>query len=138
MTPAAGRSTESTRERNWRTRRSRWDVRRCRNTPRRGRRTHAARTDPAIPPGPAAHQKTDTSVPHSARVWNHWLGGRTTTRRRGSRRRVHRRPPRHHELARSARAFLRRTVTYLVTGAGIRISTPDGRRCVPERLRNCP
>ncbi|MZE72145.1 SAM-dependent methyltransferase, partial [Streptomyces sp. SID5789] len=32
--------------------------------------------DPATTPGHSAHQKIDTSVPHSARIWNYWLGGK--------------------------------------------------------------
>ncbi|AOR36515.1 hypothetical protein BFF78_40540 [Streptomyces fodineus] len=33
-------------------------------------------TGPATTPEPAAHQNIDTSVPHSARTWNYWLGGK--------------------------------------------------------------
>ncbi|MFJ1549412.1 SAM-dependent methyltransferase [Streptomyces sp. NPDC088246] len=78
-------------------------------------------TDHATPPGPAVHQKIDTSVPHSARIWNYWLGGKDNY-------------PVDEEagdaysavfpgivtIARSSRAFLRRTLTYLVTEKGIR------------------
>ncbi|WP_406499702.1 SAM-dependent methyltransferase [Streptomyces sp. NBC_00846] len=78
-------------------------------------------TDHAMSHGPAAHQKIDTSVPHSARIWNYWLGGKDNY-------------PVDEEagdaysavfpgivtIARSSRAFLRRTLTYLVTEAGIR------------------
>ncbi|MEV0976173.1 SAM-dependent methyltransferase [Streptomyces sp. NPDC049915] len=73
-------------------------------------------TDPAT-----THQKIDTSVPHSARIWNYWLGGKDNY-------------PVDEEagdaytavfpgivtIARSSRAFLRRTITYLVREAGIR------------------
>jgi hypothetical protein len=78
-------------------------------------------TDPETTPGPAAHSKIDTSVPHSARIWNYWLGGKDNY-------------PVDEEagdaytavfpgivtIARSSRAFLRRTITYLVSEAGIR------------------
>ncbi|WGD39640.1 SAM-dependent methyltransferase [Streptomyces cathayae] len=78
-------------------------------------------SDPATTPGPAAHQKIDTSVPHSARIWNYWLGGKDNY-------------PVDEEagdaytavfpgivtIARSSRAFLRRNITYLVSEAGIR------------------
>jgi hypothetical protein len=63
----------------------------------------------------------DTSVPHSARIWNYWLGGKDNY-------------PVDEEagdaytavfpgivtIARGSRAFLRRTITYLVSEAGIR------------------
>ncbi|MFD5587286.1 SAM-dependent methyltransferase [Streptomyces sp. NPDC014776] len=78
-------------------------------------------TDPATTPASATHQKIDTSVPHSARIWNYWLGGKDNY-------------PVDEEagdaytavfpgivtIARSSRAFLRRTITYLVNEAGIR------------------
>ncbi len=31
--------------------------------------------EPAVS-GPAASPKIDTTVPHSARIWNYWLGGK--------------------------------------------------------------
>jgi hypothetical protein len=63
----------------------------------------------------------DTSVPHSARIWNYWLGGKDNY-------------PVDEEagnaytavfpgivtIARSSRAFLGRTIRYLVTEAGVR------------------
>ncbi|MGY0070831.1 SAM-dependent methyltransferase [Streptomyces sp. QTS137] len=78
-------------------------------------------SDPETTPGTAAHQKIDTSVPHSARIWNYWLGGKDNY-------------PVDEEagdaytdvfpgivtIARSSRAFLRRNITYLVSEAGIR------------------
>ncbi|MGW7793550.1 SAM-dependent methyltransferase [Streptomyces tricolor] len=78
-------------------------------------------TDPATTPEPATHQNIDTSVPHSARIWNYWLGGKDNY------------PvdedagdaytavfPGIVTIARSSRAFLRRTISYLVREAGIR------------------
>jgi len=78
-------------------------------------------TDPETTHGPSAHAKIDTSVPHSARIWNYWLGGKDNY-------------PVDEEagdaytavfpgivtIARSSRAFLRRNITYLITEAGIR------------------
>ncbi|WP_328744377.1 SAM-dependent methyltransferase [Streptomyces sp. NBC_00285] len=78
-------------------------------------------TDSVTTPGPAEHPKIDTSVPHSARIWNYWLGGKDNY------------PvdeaagdaytdvfPGIVTIARGSRAFLRRTITYLVSEAGIR------------------
>lgn len=78
-------------------------------------------TDPETTPGPAAHSKIDTSVPHSARIWNYWLGGKDNY-------------PVDEEagdaytavfpgivtIARSSRAFLGRSIRYLVLEAGVR------------------
>ncbi|MGF0175630.1 SAM-dependent methyltransferase [Streptomyces sp. Marseille-Q5077] len=78
-------------------------------------------TDPVTTPEPTNHQKIDTSVPHSARIWNYWLGGKDNY-------------PVDEEagdaytavfpgivtIARSSRAFLRRNISYLVSEAGIR------------------
>ncbi|MFF0791283.1 SAM-dependent methyltransferase [Streptomyces spiralis] len=100
-------------------------------------------TDPATTPGSAAHQKIDTSVPHSARIWNYWLGGKDNY-------------PVDEEagdaytavfpgivtIARSSRAFLRRNITYLVAEAGIRqfldigtgLPTADNTHEVAQRI----
>ncbi|MFJ7149274.1 SAM-dependent methyltransferase [Streptomyces sp. NPDC100445] len=78
-------------------------------------------TDPVTTPEEATRQKIDTSVPHSARIWNYWLGGKDNY-------------PVDEEagdaytavfpgivtIARSSRAFLRRNIAYLVSEAGIR------------------
>jgi hypothetical protein len=78
-------------------------------------------TDHAPAPESAVQQKIDTSVPHSARIWNYWLGGKDNY-------------PVDEEagdaytavfpgivtIARSSRAFLRRNITHLVAEAGIR------------------
>lgn len=91
----------------------------------------------------AAHQNIDTSVPHSARIWNYWLGGKDNY-------------PVDEEagdaytavfpgivtIARSSRAFLRRNITYLVSEAGIRqfldvgtgLPTADNTHEVAQRL----
>ena len=63
----------------------------------------------------------DTTVPHSARVWNYWLGGKNNypvDRAVGEQvREVY---PEIIDVARESRGFLRRVVTFLVEEAGIR------------------
>ncbi|MEV5363864.1 SAM-dependent methyltransferase [Streptomyces cellulosae] len=99
-------------------------------------------TDPATAPG-SAQQKIDTSVPHSARIWNYWLGGKDNY-------------PVDEEagdaytavfpgivtIARSSRAFLRRNITYLAGEQGIRqfldigtgLPTADNTHQVAQRI----
>jgi hypothetical protein len=72
---------------------------------------------------PAADHKPkiDTSVPHSARVWNYWLGGKDhypVDRTVGDQ--VMAMFPDITRLARADRAFLGRAVRYLAGEAGIR------------------
>jgi hypothetical protein len=65
--------------------------------------------------------KIDSSVPHSARVWNYWLGGKdnyAVDREAGDRYRED--FPGIVDTAREARYFLKRTVTYLAGEVGIR------------------
>ncbi|WP_305783956.1 SAM-dependent methyltransferase [Symbioplanes lichenis] len=65
--------------------------------------------------------KLDTTVPHSARIWNYWLGGKDNfeaDRAAGDEVIAH--IPDIPVGARSERAFLKRVVTYLVEEAGIR------------------
>jgi hypothetical protein len=72
-------------------------------------------------PVEAVVPKLDTSVPHSARVWNYWLGGKdnfAVDRAVGDQ--VSAVFPEIVEAARYARAFLRQAVTYLAGEAGIR------------------
>ena len=69
----------------------------------------------------AVTAKLDTSVPHSARVWNHWLGGKDNYQ-------VDRQVgddfaglyPDITLVARHSRAFLHRAVTHLTADAGLR------------------
>src|SRR6058998_3402864 len=65
--------------------------------------------------------KLDTGVPHSARIWNYWLGGKdnfAADRAVGDQvREVY---PDIVEVARASRAFLARAVRYLTGKAGIR------------------
>ena len=75
--------------------------------------------DSSAPVGPAP--KMDTSVPHSARIWNYWLGGRDNYR-------VDQEAgdafcelfPGIVDLARGSRAFLGRAVRHLAGEAGVR------------------
>jgi hypothetical protein len=65
--------------------------------------------------------KIDTSVPHTARIWNYWLGGKdnfAADREVGDQ--VQEFLPDIVTSARADRAFLRRAVRYLVADAGIR------------------
>ncbi|GGZ01002.1 SAM-dependent methyltransferase [Streptomyces poonensis] len=78
-------------------------------------------TDQAMSPEAAARQRIDTTVPHSARIWNYWLGGKDNY-------------PVDEEagdaytavfpgivtIARSSRAFLGRSIRHLVQEAGVR------------------
>jgi hypothetical protein len=71
-------------------------------------------------PGPEPAQ-IDSSVPHSARVWNYWLGGQDNyppDRMVGDQ--VMAMFPDITQLARADRAFLGRAVTFLTAQAGIR------------------
>ena len=72
---------------------------------------------PAPPPPP----KIDTTVPHSARIWNYWLGGKDNypvDREAGDRyREIY---PQIVDTARAGRYFMARTVRYLAGEAGIR------------------
>jgi hypothetical protein len=81
----------------------------------------AAHGEPGPDPDPAAGTGIDTTVPHSARIWNYWLGGKdnyAVDREAGDQYRqifagitV---------VARTSRAFLTRAVRYLAGEAGIR------------------
>jgi O-methyltransferase involved in polyketide biosynthesis len=67
------------------------------------------------------HSKIDATVPHSARIFNYWLGGKdnyTADRVAGDAFRET--FPEIVDLARSGRYFLMRTVQYLAREAGIR------------------
>src|SRR4029450_12574901 len=68
-----------------------------------------------------ASAKLDTSVPHSARVWNYWLGGKDNFQAdRAVGDQFEQLYPDITVVARSSRAFLKRAVTFLATEAGIR------------------
>ncbi|MEU6484925.1 SAM-dependent methyltransferase [Streptomyces sp. NPDC046887] len=87
--------------------------------------------------------RIDTSVAHSARVWNYWLGGKdhfAADRAAGDAYRE--KYPLIETFARESRDFLRRTVTYLARDAGIRqfldlgagLPTVDNTHEVAQRL----
>ena len=63
----------------------------------------------------------DTSVAHSARVWNYWLGGKDNfPADRAAGDAIAEKYPLIETFAKESRDFLRRTVTYLARDAGIR------------------
>src|SRR3954469_18070493 len=63
----------------------------------------------------------DTSVPHSARVWNYWLGGKDNFQAdRAVGDQFEEFYPDISVEARSSRGFLKRAVTYLAGEVGIR------------------
>jgi hypothetical protein len=65
--------------------------------------------------------KLDTGVPHSARVWNYWLGGKDNfAADRATGDQIRETYPDVVEIARASRAFLLRSVRYLAGEAGIR------------------
>jgi hypothetical protein len=72
-------------------------------------------------PAPAPSPKIDTTVPHSARIWNYWLGGKDNypvDRAAGDKyREVY---PQIVDKARAVRYFMARAVRYLTGQAGIR------------------
>lgn len=71
-------------------------------------------------PTPSPEQSLDTSAPHSARVWNYWLGGKDNypaDRTVGDQ--ICDANPMIAEIAVAQRAFLVRTVRHLVSEAGI-------------------
>jgi len=82
----------------------------------------------AIPgePGPAepddiAGTAIDTRVPHSARIWNYWLGGKDNYAvDRAAGEEYARAFPGIVDVARASRQFLTRTIRYLAGEAGIR------------------
>ncbi|MEU3527360.1 SAM-dependent methyltransferase [Streptomyces sp. NPDC038707] len=85
----------------------------------------------------------NSSVPHSARIWNHWLGGKDCyeiDRQVGDE--IAAANPAILDIARAQRAFLARAVEYLVGEAGIRqfldvgtgLPTADNTHEVAQRL----
>ncbi|WP_460071997.1 SAM-dependent methyltransferase [Streptomyces sp. YKOK-I1] len=89
------------------------------------------------------NSRIDITQPHTARIWNYWLGGKDNyevDRAAGDRiRELH---PDIGEYARADRLFLGRAVTHLVTRAGIRqfldigtgLPTADNTHEVAQRL----
>ncbi|MEU1804577.1 SAM-dependent methyltransferase [Streptomyces sp. NPDC019937] len=80
-------------------------------------------TNGSSAPGPdqRAWSKIDTSVPHSARIWNYWMGGKDNyevDRIAGDQYREV--APNIEVMARASRAYLIRTVTHVAGECGIR------------------
>ncbi|GAB2807264.1 SAM-dependent methyltransferase [Actinoallomurus bryophytorum] len=78
-------------------------------------------TDMSADSDPKPQWALDTGVPHTARVWNYFLGGQdnfVSDREAGER--IAKVNPPILELARASRAFLVRAVRHLTTEAGIR------------------
>jgi S-adenosyl methyltransferase len=78
-------------------------------------------TDSSATPSQELISKLNTGVPHSARIWNYWLGGKdnfAADQRVGDQ--VRAVFPAIVENARASRAFLARAVRYLAGEAGIR------------------
>jgi S-adenosyl methyltransferase len=72
-------------------------------------------------PEPGSHGKIDTSVPHSARIWNYWLGGKDNypvDREAGDNYREQ--APGVVDMARASRVFLTRAVRYVAAEEGVR------------------
>ena len=73
------------------------------------------------PPASGAYPKIDTTVPHSARIWNYWLGGKdnyAVDREAGDQ--FLQTFPDIAVVARATRAFQTRAIRYLAGEAGIR------------------
>src|SRR6266480_5993259 len=81
----------------------------------------ATSSEPGEDPEDTAGAGIDTTVPHSARIWNYWLGGKDNyevDREAGDQYvEVY---PGIVDIARAGRAFLARAVRYLALEAGIR------------------
>src|SRR5690606_6392069 len=93
--------------------------------------------------GDAAMDRIDTSVPHSARIWNYWLGGKDNypvDRAAGDQ--YKETFPGVVDVARASRLFLTRSVRHLAGEAGVRqflgvgtgLPTVDNTREVAQRI----
>ncbi|MFJ5895623.1 SAM-dependent methyltransferase [Streptomyces sp. NPDC093064] len=77
--------------------------------------------DGELTPDQDAMSKIDTTVPHSARIWNYWMGGKDNyevDRVAGDAYREH--APTIATMARASRQYLVRAVTYVAGDLGIR------------------
>ena len=91
--------------------------------------------------GPAP--KIDTSVPHSARIWNYWLGGKDNYRvDREAGDKYRETYPQIVDVARAGRYFLARSVRFLAGEAGVRqfldigtgLPAPDNTHEIAQRV----
>ncbi|WP_182909231.1 SAM-dependent methyltransferase [Microbispora sp. H13382] len=98
---------------------------------------------PADGPGEEHRPKLDTSVPHSARIWNYFLGGKdhfTVDRELGGQ--IRQAYPGIVDIARQSRGFLGRAVRHLAGEVGIRqfldigtgLPTADNTHQVAQRV----
>jgi hypothetical protein len=96
-----------------------------------------------VPAAGSVESRIDTSVPHSARIWNYWLGGKdyypADQEAGDAYREVF---PGIELLARASRGFLVRSIRYLTAEAGIRqfldvgtgLPTADNTHQVAQRI----
>jgi O-methyltransferase involved in polyketide biosynthesis len=99
-----------------------------RNRPAASKDSQVTNDLPAPPPGPEtgpltdrARNALDTTVPHSARIWNYWLGGKdnyAVDRAAGDQ--FSEVFPAIVSIARNSRLFLARAIRYLAVEAGVR------------------
>ena len=78
----------------------------------------------------------DASVPHSARIWNYWLGGTDNfeiDRVVGDQ--VAQLDPHIRDTARTSRSYQIRAISYLTGKAGIRQFLDVGAACRPRTIR---
>jgi len=91
-------------------------------------------TNDSLGAAPEPSPQIDTTVPHSARIWNYWLGGTDNypvDREAGDQyREVY---PQIVDVARASRAFQVRAVRYLAGEAGLRQFLDVGQACPPSR-----
>ncbi|MBC6466623.1 SAM-dependent methyltransferase [Actinomadura alba] len=106
-------------------------------------RRYSLVTDDSPAPHPKPSDAIDTTVPHSARIWNYWLGGKdnyAVDRAAGDKYRQA--FPGVDEIARASRHFLTRTIRYLAGEVGIRqfldigtgLPTVDNTHEIAQRL----
>ncbi len=90
-----------------------------------------------------ARTAIDVTVPHSARIWNYWLGGKDNYEvDRAAGEQFRQVLPAIADIAKASRTFLARAITYLVTDAGVRqfldvgtgLPTQDNTHEIAQRL----
>ncbi|GAB3460906.1 SAM-dependent methyltransferase [Streptomonospora sediminis] len=78
-------------------------------------------TNPSPHPGSRPRPDLDTSVPHSARMWNYWLGGKDNyAADRAAGKAYQEQAPGVVDMARASRVFLTRAVRHVADGEGVR------------------